>query len=73
MKEIAEFVIRLSHSDSKIQYAGKRKGEEFDAIVKADIETLKPLRYSEADMVSLEMGINLTIDWYRQNYTKRSS
>lgn len=65
VKAIAELVIKLSHSDSEIQHAEKRKGEEFDAVVKADPKTLKPLGYSEANMVSLETGINLTIDWYR--------
>lgn len=65
VKEIAELVIKLSHSSSEIQYAEKRKGEELDAIVKANTKTLEPLEYSEFDMVSTEAGINLTIDWYQ--------
>ena len=72
VKEIAELVIKLSHSSSKIQYIEKRKGEEFDAIVKADTKTLEPLGYSEADMVPLEAGIKMTIDWYRQTMAKQA-
>jgi len=70
VKEIAKLVIDLSHSDSEIQYIEKRQGEEFDAIVKADTKTLKPLGYSEADMVDLGTGIKMTIDWYRQTMTR---
>lgn len=66
VKEIAELVIKLTHSNSVIQYANKRQGEELDAVIKADLRTLEPLEYSRDDMVSLEEGIKLTIDWYRK-------
>lgn len=67
VKQIAELVIKLALSDSKIQYADKRKGEELDAVVKADLRTLEPLEYSIEDMVWVEEGIRLTIDWYRRH------
>lgn len=66
VKEIAELVIKLTHSDSVLQYADKRQGEERDAVVKADLRTLEPLEYSIENMVSIEEGIKLTIDWYRR-------
>jgi len=67
VKEIAELVIKLAHSGSAIQYANKRQGEEHDAVVKADLRTLEPLEYSIEDMVPIEEGIKLTIDWYRHH------
>lgn len=66
VKEVAELVIKLTQSASKIQYAKKRKGEEFDAVVKADLRTLEPLGYSINNMMPLEEGLKLTIDWYRK-------
>ena len=66
VREVAELVIKLTQSTSKIQYAKKRKGEEFDAVVKADLRTLEPLGYSINNMMPLEEGLKLTIDWYRK-------
>lgn len=67
--EIAKIVINLAGSKSKIAYFPKRQGEDFDAVVKADVSTLKPLKMVAEDMVSVEEGIRKTIEWYRENYS----
>jgi len=65
--EIAEFVIKLAESTSEILYHPKRQGEDFDAVIRADTSTLKPLEITEENMVQIEEGIRKTIDWYREN------
>lgn len=71
VKEIAELVIKLAHSNSVIQYANKRQGEELDAVIKADLRTLEPLEYSRDNMMPLEEGIKLTINWYQMRIKEK--
>jgi len=65
INHIAETVIKLSGSSSVINRLPMRAGETKDSIVVADVSTLKPLSYGQADMVTLEEGLTRTIDYYR--------
>jgi len=67
INHVAEMVIRLAGSLSKIEHHAMRGGETSDSVVVADVRTLAPLRYSPGTMVSLEEGLARTIDYYRTN------
>ena len=62
VNEIAESVIKLTKSKSKIEHTVMRPGEEENSVVVADITTLKPLGFDK--FVSLEEGLKKTIPWY---------
>jgi len=64
--EVAKLVIEFAKSRSRIISWPKRQGEDLDAVVKADVSTLKSLEMAVEDMVSIEEGIKKTIDWYRK-------
>jgi len=64
--EVAKLVIEFAKSKSEIIYCPKRQGEDLNAVVKADVSTLKPLEVAAENMVSIEEGIRRTIDWYKQ-------
>lgn len=64
--EVAKFVIKLTNSKSEIICCPKRQGEDLNAVVKADVSTLKSLGIIAEKMVSIEEGIRKTINWYRQ-------
>jgi UDP-glucose 4-epimerase len=64
---IAEKVIELAGSKSKIEHVNMRPGEIPDSVVVADIKTLKPLKFGAADFTPLEDGLKKTIEFYRGN------
>jgi nucleoside-diphosphate-sugar epimerase len=66
VNEVAETVIRLSGSKSVLQHSPMRPGEEEHGVVLADPSTLLPLGISKDDFVSLEDGLNRTINWFRE-------
>jgi len=66
VKDVAELIIRLTGSKSKLEYLPLRPGEEKDAVVLANTETLKPL--GERKFIDLEVGMKETIEWYKKNY-----
>jgi len=63
VNEIAESVIRLTNSSSRLEHTAMRPGETAGSTVVADIETLKPLKFDK--FTSLEEGLTKTIPWYR--------
>jgi len=63
VNEIAQTVITLVGSRSKIVHEPVRKGEEADATVVADVETLKPL--GNIKFRDFKEGLKETIEWYR--------
>ncbi len=63
--EVAELVIKLSGSQSKIVNLPMRPGEIKGATVSADVETLKLLQMAPDKLVSLEEGMSKTIDYFR--------
>lgn len=64
---IAEKIIRISGSKSIINHLPMRPGETKDSVVVADVGTLGPLDYNQTDMVTLEDGLNRTIEYYREH------
>jgi len=67
INEVAEIVIHLARSSSRIDHHAMRGGETNDSIVVADVRTLAPLKYSVAGMIALEEGLTRTIDYYREH------
>jgi len=70
INQIAENVIELAGSQSKIRHLPMRPGEIADSIVLADTGTLMPLGFGEKDMMSLRDGLVRTINYYRENLEK---
>ncbi len=68
VNEVAETIIKLSKSKSKLKHTEMRPGEEKESVVVADIKTLEPLNLDK--FTSLEEGLKKTIDFYRENYLK---
>lgn len=64
---IAEKIIELTGSKSKIEHVDMRPGEIADSVVVADIKTLKPLKYTAANFTPLDEGLKKTIEFYRDN------
>ena len=62
VNEIAETIIKLTGSKSKLEHTAMRPGEDKMSTVVANISTLKPLKFD--NFVSLEEGIEKTIPWY---------
>ena len=66
--EIAQIVRRVADSSSEIVSLPMRPGEVPNAVVKSNVESLIPLDLSAEDFISLEDGIQQTVDWYRENW-----
>jgi len=78
VNKIAQEVIDVTNSDSKLVHQGMRPGEDEISVVVGDAKTLKPLGYSLRTMytsdnqafevpdkfISLEEGIKLTVPYY---------
>lgn len=63
VNKIAERIIELCGSKSKIVHALMRPGEEKESIVKADLETLRPLDYIPETL--LREGLKKAIEFYK--------
>ena len=66
VKEIAELIKKLSGSNSNIVNLPMRPGEIPGATVCADVDTLKHVDMTEADLMPLEQGMQQTIDHFRK-------
>lgn len=69
VKDIAELVIKISGSESEIKSLKMRPGEVENAVVRADLDSLKflkPYGIDPKDFTSLEDGIRETVEWYRE-------
>lgn len=65
VQEVAELIIDQSGSQSKIVNLPMRPGEIPGAVVKADTNTLKLVGMDPKDLVSLPVGMQLTIDYFK--------
>lgn len=65
VNEVAELIIKLSDSKSKIVYLPMRPGEIPNATVKADCYTLSYIDMHPNHLVKLEEGMINTINYYR--------
>jgi nucleoside-diphosphate-sugar epimerase len=64
---IAEKIILLAESASKIKHEQMRPGEVPESVVVANTATLIPLDYKLSEMMSLDEGLEKTIQYYREN------
>ena len=64
--EIAHLIIYLTDSKSKVVNLPMRPGEIPGATVSADINTLKHVDMTEASLMPVDKGMQLTIDWFKE-------
>lgn len=65
VQEIAEIIIKQCGSNSKIVNLPMRPGEIPNSQVKADVNTLRHVDMTEKDLMPIEQGMNLTIDYFK--------
>lgn len=65
---LAEMIIELSGSASKIAHHPMRPGEPAESITVGNPETLSPLKWDPDDFLDVERGLDLAIYWYKENY-----
>lgn len=65
VNDLANMIVNITHSQSKIEYLTMRPGEDENTKLCADISILKELKYKFD--YNLERGLKETIDWYKQN------
>lgn len=65
VNEVAELIVKLSDSKSKIVHLPMRPGEIPNSVVKADWTTLESIGMNPDNLVPLEQGIMNTIEYYR--------
>ena len=66
VNQVAELIVDLSESKSKIVHLPMRPGEIPNAIVSADVSTLKYVGMSDPSLMPLEEGMAITIDWFKE-------
>ena len=64
--EIAHLIVHLTGSSSKVVNLPMRPGEIPGATVSADINTLKHVDMTEASLMPVVKGMEITIDYYRE-------
>jgi len=65
VQEVAELIIKLSGSSSKIKHLPMRPGEIPNAVVSADTSTLKHVGINPKDLVKLDTGMLKTIEYFK--------
>jgi UDP-glucose 4-epimerase len=64
--EVAELVKKLTNSNSEIVTIPERK---IDNIKYRKLKNDKLLSLTNIDFISIESGLNKTIEWFKKNYT----
>lgn len=72
VKEIAELVVDLCDSKSKIVHLPMRPGEIPCASVTADTRTLRHVQMDVMDLVKLKTGMFSTVEYFKQKISSRS-
>lgn len=70
VKEVAELVIKYAGTDAKLVNLPMRPGEIPGAVVSADVNTLRHVDMTAADLMPLEEGMKQTVEWFRETYFK---
>lgn len=65
VNEVAELIIELCESESKIVHLPMRPGEIPNAVVSADVSTLEHVGMSDSTLMPLEEGMEITLEWFR--------
>lgn len=68
VKEVAELIVKISGSSSEIVNLPMRPGEIPNAVVSADVETLKLVGMSADTLKPLEEGMEETVAWFRKEF-----
>ena len=68
VQEVAEMIVRLSGTDSKIVNLPMRPGELAGSTVKADVTTLRHVDMSADTLMPLEQGMAETVAWFKETY-----
>jgi len=68
VNDIAQLVVQAAGTDAKLKHLPMRPGEVANAIVSADVSTLKPLGINAENFIPLGTGIQETVQWYRENW-----
>ena len=68
--EVAELVIKYAGTDAKLVNLPMRPGEIPGAVVSADVNTLRHVDMTAADLMPLEEGMKQTVEWFRETYFK---
>lgn len=66
VQEIAEMIVSLAGTNSKIINLPMRPGEIAGATVSADVNTLKYVDMSPADLMPIEKGMKQTVEYFRE-------
>lgn len=67
-RELAELIIKLSKSKSRVVFLPMRSGEPQRSITQGDPSSLAPLGFRVQDFTPLKTGLHKTIAWYKKNY-----
>lgn len=70
VREVAELIVKISGSSSEIVNLPMRPGEIPNAVVSADVGTLKLVDMSSDTLKPLEEGMVETVDWFRETFFK---
>jgi UDP-glucose 4-epimerase len=65
VNDLANMIIQLARSSSKIEHLPMRKGEPEQSVTIGNVDTLKEIKYSPSTPV--KEGLNKTISWYKNN------
>lgn len=65
---IAGLVAGIAGSTVPPEFVSMRAGEVEDSIVLGEPESLQELGIVRGDLMKLEEGLKITVDWYRENY-----
>ena len=68
VNDLAQTIIKLAKSKSKIVYKPMRAGEPKRSVTLGDPSTLEALAYRTLDLTPLEEGLKSTIPWYKKFY-----
>ena len=68
VQEVAEMIVKLADTDSKIVNLPMRPGELAGSTVKADVSTLRHVDMSPDTLMPLEQGMAETVTWFKETY-----
>jgi UDP-glucose 4-epimerase len=68
VQEVAEMIVNLAGTDSKLVNLPMRPGELAGSTVKADVSTLRHVDMSADSLMPLDQGMAETVEWFRKTY-----
>jgi len=68
VQEVAEMIVNLAGTDSKLVNLPMRPGELAGSTVKADVSTLRHVDMSPDTLMPLEQGMAETVAWFKETY-----